>query len=163
MSVIWYDLSMRIVYIHHAHRDMSKGKTQENSITDYGAKEAAILGEVLREVKVKTIYSGDYIRYNQTVELINKYIKVPVVVDSRLNEWVGGTESKESLKNRTHEFLKEIISKYDDEDMVLCVTSGVNLSEFVTFFYKAKPIKGFQFMQAAGICPIVFEYQRDEV
>ena len=148
--------------MHHADRNTKDGGSQENSITDFGVQEATVIGGMLKKVPVKTIYSGEYIRYKQTVELINKHIKAPVVVDNRLNEWSSKTESRKTLQKRTHAFLKEVIAKHNDEDIIICMTSGVNLYYFITFFNKCKPIKGFIHAQARGVCPIFFVYKKEE-
>lgn len=153
---------MKIVYMHHADRDVRDGFNQENPITENGVKEAEILGEMWKGTSVKAIYLGDYIRYEQTAQIINKGIEAPMIKDSRLNEHKGKLESFETFEQRTHDFIKEVIEKHNNDDIVFCVTSGANLSKFISFFIKGENIEGFKFIQAVGICPIMFHYDKNK-
>lgn len=151
---------MRIIYMHHAQRDNKGGVSQENPITELGKRESEIIAEMFKGVSLKAIYSGEYLRYLQTVEIVKGNLDVPVKTDKRLNEWVSKTEERKSFRNRTHSFLKEIVANHDNDDTIICMTSGVNLHEFVTFFNGNKPVEGFQIMQAVGLCPIIFYYNK---
>ena len=152
---------MKIVYTHHAQRDVSGGINQENGLTEFGVQEATIIGEMLKTVPVKVIYIGEYVRYKLTAELINKYIQAPIVVDKRLNERNAEDKKAEnSFENRTHDFLNEIIKNHDNNDVIFCVTSGGNLDPFISYFYKGK-IEGFIRMQAIGVSPVNFEFDKE--
>lgn len=159
LKKIYYNQDMKIVYMRHANRDYSVGTSQKNPITANGKKMAKLLGEMMKELPVQTIYCGEYLRYEQTAELVNKHIKAPIVKDKRINEWLSKEESRESLQKRTHEFLKEIIAKHGNEDMIFCVTSGANINEWLTFFNDYKPNEKF-FMQLGDISPIIFHYKK---
>jgi phosphohistidine phosphatase SixA len=39
---------MKIIYLHHAHRDVSKGQNQENGLTKLGVKEAETVAEMFK-------------------------------------------------------------------------------------------------------------------
>ena len=152
---------MKIVYIHHAHRDISNGINQENGLTKFGMQEATLIGEMLKTVPVKTIYIGEYIRYKLTADLINKHIKAPIIIDGRLNEHHAEDKKIENgFMKRTHDFLNEIIDKHDNNDVIFCITSGGNLGQFMSYFYKDK-IDGFIRTQAIGVSPINFEFNKD--
>jgi len=146
--------------MHHAHRDRTKGKSQENPITRQGRKEAAAIGEILRigKVPVTCIYSGEYLRYRQTNELINKYTKAPITTDSRLNEIDCDVLEYEK---RIHNFLRDVIAKHSNKDIIICMTSGVALSCFMSYFINGKPIKGFKYAQGATVSPVIFEYDKE--
>lgn len=162
---------MKIIYMHHADRDMSKGKSQENSITKHGKKEAQIIARIIKDNKfqIKCIYAGTFLRYHQTAEQISKNLKVPIIIDSRLNEhnWDNtNNEKKEkstAYEARTHKFLSDVITKHNNDDTIICMTSGITLHWFVTYFLKgAAPIKGFQFMHGATVSPVVFVYDKGQ-
>ena len=151
---------MIITYMHHADRDMSKGRSQDNPITKLGIKEASAIGEIIstKKTDITCIYTGDYIRYRQTNELINKFVQAPIIVDSRLNEIdCNGKE----YERRLHEFLRDIIAKHNNDDMIVCMTSGVALGCFMSFFFK-EPIKGFEYAQGATVSPVLFGYDKDQ-
>jgi len=148
---------MKIVYLHHAHRDRSGGTAQSNPLSKHGEREAKIVGDVVKNIPVKTIYMGEYLRYAQTAEHVNRHTDAPIKIDARLNEFDG---DKDAFRARTHAFLRDIIDAHENDDVVFCITSGVNLNEFLTFFMNCKPKDGFQYVQAAGVCPIIFEYRK---
>jgi len=153
---------MKIVYIHHAQRDVSKGINQENGLTEFGVQEATIIGEMLKTVPAKAIYIGEYVRYKLTAELINKYIKAPIIVDDRLNERNAEDKKTENgFAKRTQSFLDDIIEKHNNNDVIFCITSGGNLEEFVNYFYGGNKTDGFIRMQAIGVSPVNFEFNKD--
>lgn len=176
---------MKIVYIKHAQKDnlgeenQKPGfKNQENRLTAFGIKEAEMVANALKEeVDFSAIYIGEFCRYKLTADIVN-FGNAPVIVDKRLNESgsddefagvVIDNENKkaiyarqaEVLNNRTHEFLNEIIQKHDNDDCVLCVSSGVNLGAFMSFFFSGEKIKMFEVVYATNLSPIVFELDKN--
>ena len=149
--------------MHHANRDKSKGHGQDSPITELGRREAEAIGDILGfgKVPVTCIYSGEYLRYQQTAEQLNKHLQVPVIVDSRLNELKTGRGlTGENTGKRIHEFLRDTIAKHGNDDIIICMTSGTVLHWFTTFFFKGAPIKGFQYMQAPTVSPVIFHYEK---
>ena len=59
-----------------------------------------------------------------------------------------------SLQERVRNSLFDIVSKYDDNDVVICVTSGVNLAAFTSLAYGLKPSKEAPFMSVPS-CSII--------
>ena len=130
---------MKIIYVHHAERNVSKDHLnselrQLEDITETGIKEAEFLAERLKKQKVKAIVTSPYLRCKHTSEILNKYINVPIIEDSRFNE----------------------IKTYKDDDTIICVTSGVNVSAFICYFYKIEPTNETPWSQAAGLSPMIF-------
>ena len=54
------------------------------------------------------------------------------------------------------EAIDDIYNKYNDDDMILCVTSGINLTAFVCYFYDIEPTNHTPLSQAGDISPIKF-------
>ena len=148
---------MKLIYMHHAERDRKKMQDRQfQDITDRGIKEAELIAEKLGErYDVKAIYTSPYLRCVHTSEIINKYIDVPIIEDSRLNEY-DQSESWESFLKRNMDLLKELDNKYGIDDTVICMTSGVNLSAFVCYFYGIEPAEDTPISQAFNISPVIF-------
>lgn len=145
---------MKIIYLHHAERDTQSGVNQENDITENGIKEANLLAEKAQKLNIKAIYTSPYLRCKHTAEIINKYINVPIIEDSRFNEC--DIEWDNFLK-RNIEALDDIVKKSNDEDTIVCVTSGVNLSAFICYFYGLQPKNDIPYTQAIACSPICFQ------
>ncbi len=151
---------MKIIYVHHAERNVSKDHSnselrQLEDITETGIKEAEFLAERLKKQKVKAIVTSPYLRCKHTSEILNKYINVPIIEDSRFNEMQKNEEWKHLLK-RNMEAIDDIVKTYKDDDTIICVTSGVNVSAFICYFYKIEPSNETPWSQAAGLSPMIF-------
>lgn len=145
---------MKIIYLHHAERDTKGGVNQENDITENGIKEVELLAEKAKNLNIKAIYTSPYLRCKHTAEIINKYNNAPIIEDPRFNEC--DIEWDEFLK-RNMEAIDHIVKNNKDEDTIVCVTSGVNLSAFICYFYGLKPTKDIPYTQAMACCPICFQ------
>lgn len=148
---------MKLIYMHHAERDRTKIKDRQlQDITNRGIKEAELIAEKLGErYDVKAIYTSPYLRCVHTSEIINKYIDVPIIEDSRLNEY-DPSESWKDFLNRNMNLLKELDEKYNINDTVICMTSGVNFSAFVCYFYGIEASNDTPMSQAFNISPVNF-------
>jgi len=153
---------MKIIYMHHAQRDKSNRdkKTLEErqleDITENGIKEAEILAEMIKNnKKIVAIYTSPYKRCMHTANIINKYLKVPIIEDVRFNEMKREEEWKDLLI-RNIEAIDDIVKKYNEEDEVICVTSGVNLSAFICYFYNIEPTNETPWAQGVSCSPINF-------
>lgn len=145
---------MKIIYLHHAERDTKDGVNQENDITENGIKEVELLAEKAKNLNIKAIYTSPYLRCKHTAEIINKYNKAPIIEDSRFNEC--DVEWDIFLK-RNMDAIDDIVKSNNDEDTIVCVTSGVNLSAFICYFYGLEPTKGIPYTQAIACSPICFQ------
>ena len=151
---------MKIFYVHHANREIKGKPTQEDSITEIGEKDAKIMANTFAQLRdkfdIKAIYTSPFLRCKKTAEIINLEIKVPIYEDARLNK-----ETWADCQKRTMSFLKETVYKYGNNDTVLCVTSGVNLTGFIAVAYKLEPNENLPFPIVASCSPIGFEITKD--
>ena len=153
---------MKIVYVHHAERDLNHIDPSDHSkdvITKSGAKEADMVGKLLSKYKYTCIYTSSYKRCTMTAEIINKYLNVPIYVMDEFDEWRKGEVKKEFLK-RNMKGIKKIVDNHDPDDKVICITSGVNLTAFVCYFYNVKLHNGLPLVQGAAMSPVNF-YTRE--
>ena len=151
---------MKIIYMHHAERDIGLNHNdpilrQEEDITELGIKEANVLAEKYKNKEVTAIVTSPYKRCVHTAEIINKYLNVPIIYDDRFNE-MGKNEEWSNLLKRNMEAIDDITKKYHDDDTIICVTSGVNLSAFVCYFYGITPTNDVSWCQAGSISPVNF-------
>ncbi len=168
---------MKIIYIHHALRQVGNPPSQEDKIQPLGIADAEITAELLKKMAEKTnfkaIYTSPYYRCAKTAEIINKHINLPVFEEPRLNEFnrvfqviEGGqcltkTESWTECQTRIREAIRDIVFKYDDNDAVICVTSGVNITAFIGLAFKIPPSEELPFPWVPSCSPIGFEIGKD--
>ena len=149
---------MKVVYLHHAERDhnhVDPNDYSKDRITDLGTKEANVIGKVLSKNKYTCIYTSPYTRCVETAKIINKYLHVPIYEMEEFNEWQKG-ENKVQFLKRNIKGLKEVVSKHNPDDSVICITSGVNLTAFVCFFYHVKVSSKLTIVQGASMSPVNF-------
>jgi len=152
---------MRIIYMHHAEREIGPNHNdpelrQLEDITTLGVKDAENMAERYKDENITAIITSPYLRCRHTAEIINKYHNVPIIDDERFNESKKG-EGWENLLIRNIEAIDDIVHNYTDEDVIVCVTSGINLVAFICYFYDIKPSKAVPFSQAGAISPVNFE------
>lgn len=151
---------MNIIYCHHAERDVKGKPTQQDGLTQLGKKDAKITGKMIaKHQNVKAIYTSPYFRCKQTAKIINKYIGVPIIEDARFNEFVSkdNKESWADAQNRIVEALKDIVEKYNDEDAIVCVTSGVNIAGFINYQLSLQASENMAFLGVISCSPIIFK------
>lgn len=148
---------MEIIYVHHAEREINFNANQDDGLTVNGVAECELYAQKIKnEKRIAAIYSSPYNRCKKTSELINKYINKPIYYDERFNEFKNGAESVSAFLSRNIEALKEIKSKYSENDIILVVTSGVNIMAFICMQYNIKPSDDITFVQAKAISPVGF-------
>lgn len=156
---------MKIIYMHHAERDKSSNaewgsfERTLDDITEIGKKQAELLAERFKNEKISAIISSPYLRCMHTAEIINKYHNIQIKQDSRFNE-IQKNEEWESLLKRNMEAIDDIVKSYSDDDVILCVTSGVNISAFICYTYNIIPTNDVPFSQACDISPVVFNIKK---
>lgn len=167
---------MKIIYVHHAQRDKGNESTQEDGITELGIKDAEIVAEILSKLnekqKITAIYSSPFFRCMETSRIINLKINVPVFHESRFNEFGSVTltlnnetpykESWSSCQDRIKQALLDIIQKHDENDTIVCVTSGVNLSAFICLFYNIPSSDNLPFPLVPSCSPIGFDIKKSD-
>lgn len=148
-----YKKIMKIIVIRHGQtnynvKDLCNGvPNKEVVLTPLGRKQARVAALNLAKEKIEAIYVSKLLRSAQTAKIINKYHKVKISFDERLNDrsmgefegksaslfyawrdkqkrpWTAipkGGESYESLKKRAQLFIKDLAKK--DYKTVLIVT-----------------------------------------
>lgn len=150
---------MKIIYCHHAQRDVDpkKERSQNDDLTDVGIQDAELVSEYLADTKITAIYTSDFYRCKKTAQIINRAFNVPIIEEPRFNE-VGSVEGEQwvDAMKRNIQAIEDIQNKYNDEDIILCVASGINLSAFVCWNLQLKPNKNFPFIGATNCSPIMF-------
>ena len=168
---------MKIIYVHHALRQKGDPPSKNDKIQPLGLKDAEIVAELMKMLaehsSVKAIYTSPYFRCAKTAEIINKYIKVPIFDEPRFNEFnnvfnavdgnktVTKTESWLECQTRIRSALKDIVNKYDDTDTVICVTSGVNITAFISLAFKLQPSEDLPLPLVPSCSPIGFDIDKN--
>ena len=154
---------MKIIYVHHGNRKSGNPPTQDDDLTEIGYKDCEIVADLLNNDKVKitckAIYTSPYFRCKKTAEIINKHLMLPIIEDDRLNEWDGQTENWKDVQQRVNNCINDILAKYSNEDMVICVTSGVNVAAFINKAYRLSPSDDVPKLGIPNCCPIIFDYE----
>lgn len=167
---------MKIIYVHHALRQKGNPPTQNDKIQPLGLKDAEVTAELMREISkstsIKAIYTSPYYRCVKTAEILNKYLGVPVFEDNRFNEFnksydvfengkvVTKTETWLDCQLRLRDAIWDIVKKYKENDTVICVTSGVNLTAFISLAYKIKPNENLPFPMVSSCSPVGFKIDK---
>lgn len=167
---------MKIIYVHHALREKGNPPSQDDKIQPLGLKDAEIVAELLKIMSTKSnfkaIYTSPYYRCAKTAEIINKHTLVPIIIEPRLNEFNGifevlsgikkteKTESWLECQLRIRAAIKDIVDKYDEKDTVICVTSGVNISAFISLAFKIPPSENLPFPMVPSCSPIGFDIDK---
>ena len=169
---------MKIIYIHHALRAVGNPPTQNDGIQPLGIKDAETTAELLKGMSDKSkstfraIYTSPYYRCSETAKLINKYINLPIYEEPRFNEFnkvfeviQGGksitkTETWSECQTRIRNAIKDIVDKYNNNDTVICVTSGVNITAFIGLAYKIPVSENMPFPWVPSCSPIGFEIDK---
>lgn len=154
---------MKIIYIHHGQRLLGNPPTQEDKLTDLGTHDCNLVAELLNgknKEKIKAIYTSPFYRCSKTAELINKNINVPIINDDRLNEFSSKIETWTNLQERVLNCINDIVEKYEEDDTVICVTSGVNVCAFINKAYNIKPNENTPFIGIISCSPLIFNYKK---
>ena len=150
---------MKIIYCHHAEReaDPRKPRSQKDDLTPNGVKDAELVSELFEGQKITAIYTSNFYRCKKTAQIINRTLDVPIYEEPRFNE-IGSVEGEDwkSFLQRNISALNDLQEKFNDDDTILCVTSGLNLSPFVCWNMNAKPNKDFTFVEAYMCAPVSF-------
>ena len=148
-------------------RKKSKGKlTQQDDLTALGIKDAKNIAKYLREIskreKIVAIHTSQFFRCQKTAKILNKYIKVPIIVDNGFDEFksVDG-ETWTDCQNRIMSSINKIVAKYKDDEMVICVASGVNIAGFINLAYNVPASEDTPFLWVGMCSPIVFNLSKN--
>lgn len=156
---------MKIIYVHHGNRLKGNPPTQNDDLTKLGYKDCQLVAELFdnKNIKqnIKAIYSSSFFRCTKTAEIINTHLNVNIIKDDRLNE-VGSFQNESWLdaQKRIINCLDDIIEKYNDDDIVICVTSGVNIGAFICKAFDIMPSNNTPFLGVPSCSPIAFEFKK---
>ncbi|MBQ7308187.1 MAG: histidine phosphatase family protein [Clostridia bacterium] len=159
---------MKIMYCHHGNRKVNGKPTQDDELTDIGINDCENVSQLLEIVKhkenIKCIYTSQFFRCKKTAQLINSKINVPIKEDKRLDEFKSvKNETWEDCQNRVTDLLKEIIKTYNEDDFVICVTSGVNIAGFLNLAYNIKADTQNPFLLVPSCSPIIFNFDKSKI
>lgn len=153
------ELIMQILYVHHAERDRTNKSIdrQLQDITENGIKETKLLAEKLKKLNlnITAIYTSPYLRCMHTAKIINKFINVPIYEENRFNE-MDSFETWKEFSLRNMEAINNIVDKHNENEFIICISSGVNLSPFIYYFTKIDPTNDSPKIQAVTISPVLF-------
>lgn len=159
---------MKLIYVHHAHRNKGNPPTQEDDITNLGVKDAKIVAELLRVlnksgVRIRAIFSSPFKRCLKTAKIINKKLKVEIIEEKRFNE-AGSVigESWLNVQKRIRNALYDIVCKYKDDDAVVCVTSGVNVIAFIFLVCNLLPSDKAPYIGIPSCSPMIFNITKED-
>ena len=150
---------MQILYVHHADRDRSNKfidrKLQD--ITENGIQDANLLAEKLKElnINISAIYTAPYLRCIHTAKIINKYHQSEIIKEPKFNE-MNNSETWQEFSLRNMKGIDNIIKKHNENDFIICVSSGVNLSPFIYYFNNITPTNNSPRIQALTTSPVLF-------
>ncbi len=154
---------MKIIYVHHGNRLLGNPPTQDDDLTELGYEDCKLVAQLLNNKRVKSsvkaIYTSTFFRCTKTAEIINTNLNVDIIGDDRLNE--AGSFKDETwvdVQKRIIACLDDIIQKYNDNDTVICVTSGVNIGAFICKAYNIEPSEQTPYLMVPSCSPIGFEY-----
>lgn len=169
---------MKIFYVHHALRKIGNPPSQDDGILPLGIKDAENTAELFKMIsensksKFRAIYTSPYYRCAKTAEIINKHMNLPVYEEPRFNEFHNvfevlakektnaKTETWLECQTRIRDAIKDIVNKYDDDDAVICVTSGVNITAFIGLAFKIPASESCPFPWVPSCSPIGFDIDK---
>ena len=156
--------------MHHAYRDRGNPPTQEDGITELGRKDAEIVADLFKDFNenypIKAIYSSSFYRCMETARIVNQHINAHIIEDERFNELGsvivnGEKETWVDCQRRLLNAIKEIVYSHNDEDSVICVTSGVKLTAFISLAYGINPSNSLPFPMVPSCSPIGFNITKE--
>ncbi|MBQ3494441.1 MAG: histidine phosphatase family protein [Clostridia bacterium] len=155
---------MKIIYVHHGNRQVGNPPTQNDDLTPLGYEDCNLVAELLNNEKtkqhIKAIYTSPFFRCHKTAEIINKHLNTQIINDDRLNEFQSKNESWLDAQNRITDCLNHIINTYSNDDIIICVTSGVNVGAFICKAYNIKPSPNTPFLGIPSCSPIIFDFEK---
>ena len=139
---------------------------QDNDLTEIGEKDARVqaefFGASMKDLNYKAIYTSPYYRCKKTALILNKELNLPIFEDERLNEFEASLKKETwvNVQTRIASCLKDIVEKYEEDDAVICVTSGVNVAGFINLAYKLKPSESVPFIWISSCSPLCFDIDK---
>ncbi len=101
---------MKLYLIRHAQAESNVKRIVNDSlktkihITSLGKNQAQFAGKKLANKKIEIIFSSQFPRCQETSKIVNRFLKVKIIKDKRLNEWASGFDGKSY--DELNEYLK---------------------------------------------------------
>ncbi len=158
---------MKIIYVHHAERDKGIPRSQNDPITDLGRQDCEIVAELMKKLDdkypVKAIYTSQFFRCTETAKLISKHLSCKTYIEERFDEFRShGNETWTEFLTHIVDALNDITQKHNDEDTIICVTSGVNIGGFICWNFGIQPSENIPYLMVPSCSPIGFEYNKNK-
>ena len=64
------------------------------------------------------------------------------------------------LQQRVRDCIKDVVNDFNDDDAVICVTSGVNVAAFISLANKQKPSANAAVVWVPSCSPLVFNIDK---
>jgi len=161
---------MKIIYIHHGHRKIGNPPSKDDDLSKLGIKDAKMVSKLLKLIYIKdknnltAIYTSNFYRCIKTAKLINKYIKLPIIEEERLNEHKANlNETWLDTQKRILAVINEICDKYKNDEIVICVTSGVNIAPFICKQFNIELTENTPYIGVPCCSPIIFDYNKKNI
>ena len=152
---------MKFVYVHHGNRKVVGSPTENDDLTAVGKKDCRLVGKLLDNPEVrqnaKAIFTAPNLRCKKTAQIINKRLGLKVFEDNLLNEFDKKNENWVDCQNRIIIFIENTLKTYGKNDMVICVTSGVNLAGFICKAFNIPASDKNAFVGVPSCSPLIFE------
>ena len=125
-------MTLKIYLIRHGEKD-NDGKC----LSKRGIEQTKLLAKRLEKIKFNKIYSSDLERCKQTVEIINKKTKLPVIYESRLREVKGKVKEFPKRHKKEIKKIREIYNRLTKEKgNILVSSSGIVNRILLSMFLK---------------------------
>lgn len=153
---------MKIIYVHHAQRLKGNPPGNNDDITKLGVKDSKLTAKLIEHFQqtstpIKAIYTSPFLRCAKTAKILNKKLNVPIFEDDRLNEkGYIKNESWTDLQTRVRASIFDIVNKYNENDTVVCVTSGVNVAAFISIANKQAVSENAAYIGIMSCSPLIF-------
>ena len=155
---------MKIIYVHHGLRDRGNPPSDNDGLLELGNKDAEIVAEIFLMAKnkgqnIKAIYTSPFRRCKETAGIINRHLNIPIIDEPRFNEFKGADNGEKWVDclSRIQDGIYDIVKSSDESDTAVCVTSGVNISAFISLAYGVPISENIPFPVVPSCSPIGFE------
>lgn len=144
---------MKIIFVRHGKHEH---EAHDGKLLNEGKKQARLLAKRLKKVEIKEIYSSDLKRAKETAEILEKELKISIIITLALREWDSKIIKQDRKKwkkeykmnfNRLKEFLNDVTKDKNDKENVLIVAHGQLNKLIISLLMKIDPIKIIPFMQ----------------
>ena len=135
--------------------------SENDDLTTIGKKDCTLVAKLLNNPEVKqiakAIFTAPNPRCRKTAQIINRHLKLPIVEDALLNEFDKKSESWIDCQNRIIAFIENNLKTYHQDDMVICVTSGVNVVGFICKAFNIPASDKNAFVGVPSCSPLIFD------